>query len=306
MVSSQILDSLYSVTDEAISFIPTLVAVIVLAIVGLILGKILGRIGSKILYKIGLDNVINKTVIGGMIKKADMTTAKLFGLIIKWFVYLIFAVIIIDLLQLRLVAEFITKIILYIPLIASALAVLIIGLLVVDFIANLIQNTLIASGVDDAIMKSGVGGALKAGGTSVSGIISGLVKLFGYLIFIVAALEILQFSMLTDFLVRVINYLPSLFTGILLLIVGLLVIDFFMDYIQASMKGMKVEGVDVMLPALKGFLFFVIILMALETMLINTNIFYLFLGPLAWGFAIVVAFRWGIKDALVAYAQSKK
>jgi hypothetical protein len=40
--------------------------------------------------------------------------------------------------------------------------------------------------------------------------------------------------------------------------------------------------------------------------LIQTNIFYIFLGPLAWGFAIVVAFKWGIKDALVAYAKEKR
>jgi hypothetical protein len=46
--------------------------------------------------------------------------------------------------------------------------------------------------------------------------------------------------------------------------------------------------------------------LALDTMLINTSIFYIFLGPLAWGFAIVVAFKWGIKEALVAYGEAKK
>jgi hypothetical protein len=79
-----------------------------------------------------------------------------------------------------------------------------------------------------------------------------------------------------------------------------------MDYLQASMKGMKVEGSEMMVPLLRGFLFLVLILLALDTMLIKTIIFYTFLGPLAWGFAIVVAFKWGIKDALVAYAKEKK
>ncbi|MBE0524627.1 MAG: hypothetical protein IBX40_09895 [Methanosarcinales archaeon] len=133
-----------------------------------------------------------------------------------------------------------------------------------------------------------------------------MVKLFGYLLFITAAVEILQFNMITNFMIQVMNYLPSLFTGIIILIIGMLAIDFFMDYISSIMKGMKVEGADVFTPLLKGFLFIIIILMALDVMLVNTSIFYIFLGPLAWGFAIVVAFRWGVKEAVVAYAQSKK
>ena len=41
-------------------------------------------------------------------------------------------------------------------------------------------------------------------------------------------------------------------------------------------------------------------------MLIDTSIFYILVGPLAWGIAVVVAFKWGIKDALVEYAKARK
>lgn len=306
MVESQILESIYGIIDQFISFIPMLITVIVLAIIGLIAGKVLGRIGSKILDKIGLDDLIDKTAIGDMIKKAEMNTVGLFAAIIRWFVYLIFVIIIIELLKIQVAALFITQIITYIPLIASALFILVIGILIVDFIAGIIKKVLIATGVDENIMASAMGETMKAGNITASGIISGLVKLFGYLLFITAAVEILQFTMLTEFLMSVVNYLPSLFTGIIILLVGLLVIDFFMDFIQTTMKGMKVEGVDIVLPIMRGFLFLIIILMALDVMLVNTSIFYVFLEPLAWGFAIVVAFKWGVKEAVVAYAQAKK
>ncbi len=69
---------------------------------------------------------------------------------------------------------------------------------------------------------------------------------------------------------------------------------------------MKVEGSDVIIPILRGFMFLVVLLLAMDSMLIKTTIFYTFLGPLAWGFAVVVAFKWGIKDALVAYAKENK
>lgn len=306
MVESQILDSLNNMYGELIAFIPTLIAVILLTIVGWILGKSLGRFGSRVLDKIGLDDLIDKTVLGDIIRKGEMSTVELFAGIIRWFIYLIFAVIIIDLLNIQVVADFITMIISYIPLIITALIVLIIGLLIVDLIANLVKKVLIATSMDEKIMKSGVGEALKAGGISASGIVAGLVKLFGYLLFITAAMEIMQFRMLTAFLISIINYLPNLFTGILILIIGLLAIDFLMDYIKSILKGMNVTEADVMVPLLKGFLFLLVILLALDTMLIKTSIFYIFLGPLAWGFAVVVAFKWGIKEAIVAYAEAKK
>ncbi len=306
MADSQILDSLYSLGQQFIAFIPTLVAVIVLIIVGWIVGRFLGRVGSKVLDKIGLDDLIEKTSIGGMIKKAGMSTVGLFESIIKWFIYIIFAVIIIDVLKISILTEFITRIILYIPLIISALVVLIIGLLIVDFLTDLIRKVLIATGVDERFMKTTVGETLKVTNTSVSGILTGVIKLFGYLIFILAATEILQLARLAGFLNNVLNYLPNLFVGILILIIGFLSIDFIADYLQKMMVGMKVEGSDVIIPILRGFMFLVVLLLAMDSMLIKTTIFYTFLGPLAWGFAVVVAFKWGIKEALVAYAKENK
>jgi hypothetical protein len=306
MVDSQIVDSLNSLGQQFIAYIPTLVAVLVLIIVGWIVGRLLGRVGAKVLDKIGLDDLIEKTAIGGMIKKAEMSTVGLFEAIIKWFIYIIFAVIIIDILQITIVAEFITRIILYIPLIISALAVLIIGLLIVNFLTDLIRKVLIATGVDEKFLKTALGETLKTTNTSISGIISGIIKLFGYLIFILAAVEILQLIRLAEFLNNVLNYLPNLFIGILILIIGFLSIDFISDYLQKMMAGMKVEGSDVIIPILRGFMFLVVLLLALDSMLINTSVFYIFLGPLAWGFAVVVAFKWGIKDAIVAYAKERK
>ncbi|MBW6518594.1 MAG: hypothetical protein K0A89_08855 [ANME-2 cluster archaeon] len=56
------------------------------------------------------------------------------------------------------------------------------------------------------------------------------------------------------------------------------------------MKGMNVKEADMMLPLLRGFLFLLVFLLSLDTMLIRTSIFSVFLGPLAWRFAVVVAF----------------
>ncbi|KGK97778.1 hypothetical protein LI82_08370 [Methanococcoides methylutens] len=306
MVESAILDSFYVMADQFISFIPTLVAVIVLLIVGKFVGKALGSLGSKALDKVGLDDLIDKTSLGGMIKKTGTSTVGMFDAIIRWFIYIIFGVIIIDLLQIQVVADFITQIILFLPLIASALLTLIIGLLVVDFLADLVKNIVKASSVDEKIGKSSIGKGLEAAELTTSSIIAGIVKVFGYIIFILAASNILGLNVVSDFLVSILNYIPNLFAGILILVIGLLAIDFLTDYLAGILEGMEVEGANVWVPLLRGFLALVLILLALDAMLIDTSIFYLLIGPLAWGIAIVVAFKWGIKEVLVAYAKERK
>lgn len=124
--------------------------------------------------------------------------------------------------------------------------------------------------------------------------------------FLTAASDILKLTMLTQLLISITQYLPRLFTGILILMIGVLSIDIVMDYLSGTVKGMNIEGTEIILPLRRGFLFLIVILVALDTMLVNTSILYLFFGPLAWGIAIVVAFKYGVKDAIVAYARERK
>ncbi|MDP2215921.1 MAG: hypothetical protein Q8J68_01320 [Methanolobus sp.] len=306
MVETAITNSVYGLINVLIAFIPLLIAVILLIIIGWIAGRALGKIGSAILDKVGLDDLINRTSLGRMIERTEFTVVQLFDAGIRWFVYLIFAVIIIDLLQIQVVAAFITSIILYIPLILSALAVLIIGLLLVDFLAGLVKNIIIATGIDERLERTSIGSGMRTSGMTFSGLIAGIVKVFGYLVFIMAALDILNLILIAGIVAAMIAYLPNLFAGVLILVIGLLAIDLFTDYIGNFMRNMNVEGSEIWMPALRGFLALVVILLALDAMLIDTSIFYILLNPLAWGVAIVVAFKWGIKDAIVAYAREKK
>lgn len=306
MVENQIMNSIYNMLDQFIAFIPTLVAIILLIIVGKILGTFLGKVGARILDSIGLDDLVDKTVIGGMIRRGNMSTVGFFDAAIRWLVYIIFALIILNILNIQAVNNFINLIIYYIPLVISAFIVLLIGFLIVDFIGDLAKNLLVSIGVDEKFESTPFGVSVRTGGLTASGIVSGLIKLFGYLIFLTTASNILQLTMFTQLLISITEYLPRLFTGILILLIGILSIDIVMDYLTSTIRGMNIEGTQIILPLLRGFLFLIVILVALDTMLINTSILYLFFGPLAWGIAIVVAFKYGVKDAIVAYARERK
>ena len=306
MVETEITNSLIDMVNQFIAFVPTLVAIILLIIIGTIMGKLLGKIGAKVLDKIGLDDLIDRTSIGGMIKKGQMSTVGLFDAVIRWFIYIIFAMIILDLLDIQIVNNFVSLIVLYIPLVISAFIVLLIGLLIVDFVSDRVKKLLVATGVDEKFEQTAFGASVRAGGMAASTIIAGLIRLFGYLVFLTAAVDILNLTMFTQLLISIIEYLPRLFTAILILMIGVLSIDIVMDYLSNTVRGMNVEGTEIILPLLRGFLLVIVILVALDTMLVDTGILYLFFGPLAWGIAIVVAFKYGVKDAIVAYARERK
>lgn len=306
MVETEIMDSLYDMVDQFIAFIPTLVAIILLIIIGSILGKFLGKVGAKILDRIGLDDLIDRTVIGGMLRRAQMSTTSFFEALIRWFIYIIFAVIILDLLDIQVVNEFVNLVIYYIPLVISAIIILLIGLLIVDFISDLLEKLIMSAGIDEKFESTAIGASLRSGGLTVSKVIAGIVRIFGYLIFLTAAFDILRQPMITDLLRDITLYLPRVLVGILILVIGILAIDIVMDYLSSTVRGMKIEGADIIIPLLRGFLLLIVVLVALDTMLIDTTIVYIFFRPLAWGVAIVVAFKYGVKDALIAYARERK
>ena len=151
MVDTQIMNSLINVLNQFLAFIPTFIAIIILIILGKILGTVLGRMGARVLDKIGLDNLVDRTVIGGMIKRGQMSTVGFFDAVIRWFIYIIFAMIILNLLNIQAVNNFVSLIVLYIPLVVSAFVVLLIGLLIVDFISDLVKRLLVAAGIDEKL-----------------------------------------------------------------------------------------------------------------------------------------------------------
>lgn len=163
-----------------------------------------------------------------------------------------------------------------------------------------------AAGLDDKIAESSIGSSMKESGTSASGLISGFVKLFGYLLFLAAALNILQLDIIANLIGQMVEYVPNLAAGILILLAGILSLGMFEKYLDGFLKGMNIQSADVLLPLLKGVLFLLVIFIALDTMLVNIGVFNFVIQPLAWGIAIIIAFRFGIKDAIVAYAKEKR
>ena len=198
-------------------------------------------------------------------------------------------------------------IITYIPAVIGAIIILIIGWIVGRVAGGVVSKLIQKTGADEAIAKTGVGETLKGTGMSITGLISALVKWFFYLIFILAAVSVLNIPVFTNFVNQVVLYIPNLIAGALVLLVGLLAINFLMNWFEGMMKAENIAFASIISMALKALFSIVVIVIALDQLKISTGIIYTFLVPLAWGFGIGLAIAIGIsfgvggKDVVADY-----
>ena len=85
-----------------VEHIPAIIGAIVILIVGLFAGRILGKVVSRILDKMGMDDAVDKTAIGDTIKKSGMTSVGFFDALIRWFIYLVFIMAAVNVLNIQM------------------------------------------------------------------------------------------------------------------------------------------------------------------------------------------------------------
>ena len=197
----------------------------------------------------------------------------------------------------------------YIPAIIAAIIILIIGLFAGRILGNVVSKVLDKIGVDEAVDKTAIGDTIKNSGMTTVGVFGALVRWFIYIIFIMAAVNVLNIPMFTSLMHPVVLYIPHLILGIVVLVVGLIVADFVMDTIGEQLTAKEVEFADTITSVLRAIFYLVVIVFALDQLLIETTIIYTFLVPLAWGLAagiaIAISLGWGTKDIVAEYIREK-
>lgn len=200
----------------------------------------------------------------------------------------------------------------YIDEIIVVIAILIIGLFAGRILGKVVSKVLDKIGVDEAVDKTAIGDTIKKSGMTTVGVFGALVRWFIYLIFIMAAVNVLDIPMFTTLMHQVVLYVPHLILGIIVLVAGLIVADFVMDKIGEQLTAKEVEFADTMTSVLRAIFYLVVIVFALDQLLIETTIIYTFLVPLAWGLAagiaiaIGISLGWGTKDIVAEYIIENK
>src|SRR3989344_4741945 len=132
----------------------------------------------------------------------------------------------------------------FVPLFIGALVVFVIGWVVAVALGKLVEQVVRALRVDALLSQLEVEKALERGGIRLnSGVFVGaLVKWFLIIVFLLAAVNILGLSQVSDFLTQVLFYLPNVVVAALILIIAALVADTVERLVRGSVEGGGLQG----------------------------------------------------------------
>ena len=143
-VQQAFLVALSNVISSIVSYIPNILAALLLLLAGILVGKWLRWFTIKILESIRLSKALKNSAVDKFLEKAEITTKveHLIGNIVNWLVLLVFFIAATNLLGLTTVSNFLNNILGYIPNVISAALILMLGVLVAGFVESLVKGSL--------------------------------------------------------------------------------------------------------------------------------------------------------------------
>ena len=149
---ARILEILTKLYDDFAESTPRFLGAVILFIVGWIIAKIVAFVIKKIFKTIGIDRIAEKLNEIEFIEKANfkIVPSTVLSKIAYYLMLLIFTIVAAEYLAIDAVSDLVKDILTYIPNLIAALIVLVIGLLLAQFIQNILTGTLKSLGVPSA------------------------------------------------------------------------------------------------------------------------------------------------------------
>lgn len=176
------------------------------------------------------------------------------------------------------------------PAVIGALIVLLVGWIVGRLLGKAVRiiiDKATATAVSAPVIgESDVGKSVIKSNVSLGHVGDILVRVIVYLVAILAAVDILNMDYLSAFMTKVIEYIPHVVAFLIILVVGIILIDYFIDFFRNYSKTADIELLRPVLLLLRVFLYFVVIMLALSQLLLDLTIIYTIITPIFWGIGI--------------------
>lgn len=172
------------------------------------------------------------------------------------------------------------------PAIIGALIVLLIGWIAGRLLGKAVRIILDKVTTVPVIGDSELGKSVTRSGIGMGYLGDIAVRCVVYLLAILAAVDILNLEYLSALMTKVVEYIPHVIAFIIILVVGIILTDYFIDLFQAYSRNSKIELLSPVLVLLRLFLYFVIVILALSQLMLDLTIIYTLVTPIAWGLGI--------------------
>ena len=190
--------------------------------------------------------------------------------------------------------EFATTVAEAAPKIVAALILLGIGLLVGRVIGWVVKKVAEKMNLDNYWSKTGIGQSVSRAGWNLTRIISVAARWFVYLFFISAAVNVLEFTQLSQAINDVWLWIPNVAAFVIILVIGSLIADFVGRWMQRELPARGVVGGKAIGLAATGILYAIVLVVATTQLQIGEVILNSVISALIWGLAAAIAVGVGV------------
>lgn len=144
-----IVASFQNLWAKIIAFVPELLAALVVLVIGLVLASVLSKLAKKLVDMTKVDKLIHKVDAASKLEEAGLkiSFSGMLAWIVKWFFIIITLIAVVDILKLEQVNSFLNDIAMYVPNVVVAVIILAIGLVLGQFIYDVVEKSAKASKV---------------------------------------------------------------------------------------------------------------------------------------------------------------
>ena len=283
-----------SFVTKIIDFIPNVIAAAIILVVGLFLAKIICRLLTPMLKKLNIDKIQEKAGIAA----TDTTSL---SSIITYLVYVLILIPVItaalQVLNVSAISDpaiaMLEKVVIFLPNIFVAIAIVIIGLFIAKIVGKLLDNVLSVVGLNTMVRRLVVTDESSLRGMSFSKTIGTAVEYIIAFLFIVQALNVLQLEVLQFVGEAIISYLPLAISALLILFLAFIFGNWAEKIISTKCPHGKMCGLMVKALIMVFALFMALGQLGVAPAIVNAA-FIIILGAVSIAFA--VAFGLGGKE----------
>jgi len=178
----------------------------------------------------------------------------------------------------------------------SAVVIMIVGLIFGHEFGKLTTSLVKNTGIDKVLEKMGMKKFLKKGGIrfSMENLAGWLVKWFFIFFALMTAVDSLGLPQTSDFLDKMLSYIPSLIAALAILTIGMIISQMIFEAFEATAKATDIKMYHLAAIGVKYLLIIVTVLVAFEQVGIKTEILSIFAG----GFSLMLALAGGLAFGL--------
>jgi phage-related holin len=188
----------------------------------------------------------------------------------------------------------------FLPRLIGAIIILLIGWVIGRIVGGVVTRLADRVELDRMVLDTPLGSMLGGTERAVSKAFGTLARWFIYALAILSAADVLAIAVLSEWIERAVSYLPAFIAGLLIIVLGFVVADFIGDAIMRTQAATRTQYTKWFATGVQMFLYFVAVVVGLDTMGVDVEILYVFARALAWGLAVAIALGAGLAFGLGA------